>query len=257
MSFYFRDEVLPYYAGDAEAARDLAANDFKYWELMRRACERGVARVRLRPQQARHRLVRVQEELGLRAAAARLRVPLAAGATRCRRTIRSNPKYRALIATVAAAAAACRQRASGRCWCAISAELHGRISSTSCTGCPYPPNKGDKVRSYHILRAPRGAAPRVPRHVRRRSRRTWHTSPGCATLCAGVARRSSLQPRLARLRSAVAGSLRNEALSVAVLPQRARWRAGSTRRVRDAGHRRGDRVLVGDGAVRRWRRSRR
>ncbi|MBP9119177.1 MAG: FemAB family PEP-CTERM system-associated protein, partial [Methyloversatilis sp.] len=42
MSFYFRDEILPYYAGDAEAARDLAANDFKYWELMRHACERGI-----------------------------------------------------------------------------------------------------------------------------------------------------------------------------------------------------------------------
>jgi len=42
MSFYFRDEVLPYYAGDAEAARNLAANDFKYWELMRRACARGL-----------------------------------------------------------------------------------------------------------------------------------------------------------------------------------------------------------------------
>ena len=42
MSFYFRDEVLPYYAGDTVAARDLAANDFKYWELMRRACERGL-----------------------------------------------------------------------------------------------------------------------------------------------------------------------------------------------------------------------
>jgi FemAB-related protein (PEP-CTERM system-associated) len=40
-SFYFRDEVLPYYAGDDEAARELAGNDFKYWELMRRACERG------------------------------------------------------------------------------------------------------------------------------------------------------------------------------------------------------------------------
>jgi FemAB-related protein (PEP-CTERM system-associated) len=40
LSFYFRDEVLPYYAGDDLAARDLAANDFKYWELMRRACER-------------------------------------------------------------------------------------------------------------------------------------------------------------------------------------------------------------------------
>lgn len=42
LSFYFRDEVLPYYAGDAVAARDLAANDFKYWELMRRACGRGL-----------------------------------------------------------------------------------------------------------------------------------------------------------------------------------------------------------------------
>ena len=44
LSFYFRDEVLPYYAGDAEAARDLAANDFKYWELLRRSCERGLKR---------------------------------------------------------------------------------------------------------------------------------------------------------------------------------------------------------------------
>ena len=42
LSFYFRDEVLPYYAGDDESARDLAANDFKYWELMRRAGERGI-----------------------------------------------------------------------------------------------------------------------------------------------------------------------------------------------------------------------
>ena len=75
LSFYFRDEVLPYYAGDHAAARELAANDFKYWELMRRACERGLQGVRLRPPQARHRLVRLQEELGLRAAAAALRVP--------------------------------------------------------------------------------------------------------------------------------------------------------------------------------------
>jgi len=42
LSFYFRDEVLPYYAGDHERARALAANDFKYWDLMRRAGERGV-----------------------------------------------------------------------------------------------------------------------------------------------------------------------------------------------------------------------
>ena len=42
LSFYFRDEVLPYYAGDDESARDLAGNDFKYWEVMRRACVRGL-----------------------------------------------------------------------------------------------------------------------------------------------------------------------------------------------------------------------
>ena len=42
LSFYWRDEVLPYYAGDDEAARELAGNDFKYWELMRRACARGL-----------------------------------------------------------------------------------------------------------------------------------------------------------------------------------------------------------------------
>jgi FemAB-related protein (PEP-CTERM system-associated) len=42
MSFRFRDEIMPYYAGDTPAARALAANDFKYWDLMRRACERGI-----------------------------------------------------------------------------------------------------------------------------------------------------------------------------------------------------------------------
>jgi FemAB-related protein (PEP-CTERM system-associated) len=42
MSFYFRDEVLPYYGGGTDKAREVAGNDFMYWELMRRACERGL-----------------------------------------------------------------------------------------------------------------------------------------------------------------------------------------------------------------------
>lgn len=42
MSFYFRDEVLPYYGGGTELARDLKGNDFMYWEVMRRAVEKGV-----------------------------------------------------------------------------------------------------------------------------------------------------------------------------------------------------------------------
>lgn len=41
LNFYFRDEVLPYYGGGTAAARALAANDFMYWEVMRRAADRG------------------------------------------------------------------------------------------------------------------------------------------------------------------------------------------------------------------------
>ena len=41
-SFFFRDEVLPYYGGGTAAARQLAANDFMYWEVMRRAADRGI-----------------------------------------------------------------------------------------------------------------------------------------------------------------------------------------------------------------------
>lgn len=42
LTFYFRNEVLPYYAGDAVVSRVTAANDFKYWELMRRSAEEGL-----------------------------------------------------------------------------------------------------------------------------------------------------------------------------------------------------------------------
>jgi FemAB-related protein (PEP-CTERM system-associated) len=42
MSFYFRDEVLPYYGGGTVEAREFAGNDFMYWELMRRSCANGV-----------------------------------------------------------------------------------------------------------------------------------------------------------------------------------------------------------------------
>src|SRR3569833_2654032 len=42
MSFYFRDEVLPYYGGGTALAREVKGNDFMYRELMRRSAERGV-----------------------------------------------------------------------------------------------------------------------------------------------------------------------------------------------------------------------
>jgi FemAB-related protein (PEP-CTERM system-associated) len=42
MSFYFKDEILPYYGGGTELARELKGNDFMYWEVMRRAVEKGI-----------------------------------------------------------------------------------------------------------------------------------------------------------------------------------------------------------------------
>lgn len=41
MSFYFRDQVLPFYAGSLPEARRLGANDFMYWRLMGHAAAKG------------------------------------------------------------------------------------------------------------------------------------------------------------------------------------------------------------------------
>ena len=43
MTFYFRDEVLPYYGGGTPAARQVKAFDFMYWDVMRRAGENGLS----------------------------------------------------------------------------------------------------------------------------------------------------------------------------------------------------------------------
>jgi FemAB-related protein (PEP-CTERM system-associated) len=44
MSFFFRDTVLPYYAGLGPQANKLAANNFMYWDLMKFAAESGFRR---------------------------------------------------------------------------------------------------------------------------------------------------------------------------------------------------------------------
>ena len=41
LTFYYRDQVLPYYGGGSPRAREFAAFDFMYWDVMRRACENG------------------------------------------------------------------------------------------------------------------------------------------------------------------------------------------------------------------------
>jgi FemAB-related protein (PEP-CTERM system-associated) len=42
LSFRFRDWVLPYFGGSLVESRSLAANNFMYWEVMKRALEGGV-----------------------------------------------------------------------------------------------------------------------------------------------------------------------------------------------------------------------
>lgn len=42
MNFYFKDQVLPYYGGGTEQARAVKANDFMYWEVMRRAVAKKI-----------------------------------------------------------------------------------------------------------------------------------------------------------------------------------------------------------------------
>lgn len=41
MSFYFKDEVLPYYGGGTLEARQFKGFDFMYWDVMSRACQKG------------------------------------------------------------------------------------------------------------------------------------------------------------------------------------------------------------------------
>ncbi len=44
LSFYFRNEVLPYYGGSIARARSIkGCNHFMYWDLMRRSADEGIA----------------------------------------------------------------------------------------------------------------------------------------------------------------------------------------------------------------------
>ncbi len=42
MSYYFKDQVIPYFGGGTSQARSLYANDFMYWDLMCRSADKGV-----------------------------------------------------------------------------------------------------------------------------------------------------------------------------------------------------------------------
>jgi lipid II:glycine glycyltransferase (peptidoglycan interpeptide bridge formation enzyme) len=41
LTLFYKDQVLPYYAGSLFEYRDLAPNDYMYWQLMKYGWERG------------------------------------------------------------------------------------------------------------------------------------------------------------------------------------------------------------------------
>lgn len=41
LTFFYKDQVLPYFAGSLFEYRDLAPNDYMYWQLMKYGCENG------------------------------------------------------------------------------------------------------------------------------------------------------------------------------------------------------------------------
>ena len=89
MNFYFRDEVLPYYGGGTAAARQRAGNDFMYWEVMRRAADRGCRLFDFGRSKLGTGAFAFKKNWGFEPAAAALPLPAGARARRSRTTTRS------------------------------------------------------------------------------------------------------------------------------------------------------------------------
>ena len=98
MSFFFRDEVLPYYGGGDAEARDVKANDFMYWELMRRSCERGVRVFDFGRSKVDTGSYRFKKHWGFEPEALHYKYHLVT-ATAVPDLSPANPKYRLMIAT--------------------------------------------------------------------------------------------------------------------------------------------------------------
>ena len=186
MNFYFRDEVLPYYGGGTSDARRLAANDFMYWEVMRRACERGYRLFDFGRSKHRHRRLRLQEQLGLRADAARLSVRLAPGrtfptSTRSTRNSRCSSSLEKAAAGRGGAA-----RAADRARARLSALSRYEGPAVSCAPDPLSARQGRQDPGLEHAAAPRRAIPGPSRDLYRRARGHGRRSRVWRAICASV-----------------------------------------------------------------------
>ena len=250
LSFYFRDEVLPYYAGDTVARARPRRQRLQVLGADAPRLRARRARLRLRPQQAGHRVVRLQEELGLRAAPLHYEYRL----LRARQRAAEQPAESEVPRADRGCGGGCRAASStrsGRSSCATSGRrTPWRSSSTSCTGCRIRPTRATRCARTTCC-STSATRHRVFLGTFVDDPRTTRTSTRCAR-CAPTSHRGAFDPRIARLAQPVAGSRRGEALTLPYYRNAALRALGRATRAR-AAHRRRGRVLVGDGAVRRRR----
>jgi FemAB-related protein (PEP-CTERM system-associated) len=241
-SFYFRDEVLPYYAGDVTAARDLAANDFKYWELMRRACERGLRIFDYGRSKKGTGSFDFKKNWGF------VPTPLAYEYALVKRTAIPqnnplNPKYRAMIATwrrLPRRSSACSVRCSCRAWGERGRRPLPRPPAA------VPAQQGRQAALVPPARGACRASPRAPRDVHRRSRRRGAPARGAGAVRDRPRRaRSPRVPACARPPSRWRAACRSASRTTAATD----GGVGAPHRARAGDHQCGG-VLGGDGSVR-------
>jgi hypothetical protein len=132
-------------------ARDLAANDFKYWELMRRACERGLKVFDYGRSKQGTGSYAFKKNWGFEPQPLHYEYCLYKRDS-VPQNNPNNAKYKLLIETWRRMPIGW-PTGSGPHSCATWGGMAAVATSSFLVHrLPYPPNKGDKVRSYHLLR---------------------------------------------------------------------------------------------------------
>ena len=153
LNFYFRDEVLPYYGGGTSDARRLAANDFMYWEVMRRACERGYRVFDFGRSKIGTGAYDFKTYWGFEPTPLVYQFRLAAG-QKMPDLNPLNPKFALFVKNLekAAAGRGGTDRAVDRArpWLSGRADMKDMLFLAHRI--PYPPDKGDKIRAWNMLR---------------------------------------------------------------------------------------------------------
>ncbi len=178
MNFYFRDEVLPYYGGGTAEARHRAGNDFMYWEVMRRAAERGFRLFDFGRSKLGTGAFAFKHNWGFEPEKLHYRYRLAPGAAIPDHNP-LNPKYRLFIAAwkkLPLPSPICSARQS----CAGSADMRDLLFLAHRI--PFPPDKGDKIRAWNVFRHLGANTSHASRLLHRRSAPIGSISLNCARI---------------------------------------------------------------------------